>query len=132
MSKEMFNKLLVSRYSPKNGCFVEDGKVLSIVPLKNFPKGKNIFSHHFIDPDEKSIKSKFGWVKDVDPFTIEDFIKKYTIQEIEDESELEYLKIMLSSIKNLKEDTAVGATYKTRLENYKPTMVLLIHKVKFY
>jgi hypothetical protein len=49
MNKKVFNKILVSKYSPKNGCFIEDGKILTIIPLKKFPDKKSVVSHNFID-----------------------------------------------------------------------------------
>jgi hypothetical protein len=132
VSKKVFNKILVSKYSPKNGCNVEDGKILSIIPLKNFPERKSVIPYNFIDAQKRSNKSKFGWVKEVEPFTIDDFVKNYLNNRVEDELELESLELLFTSIKDLNPDTPVGATYKTRLVNYKPIMVLLIHKVKFY
>ncbi len=70
----LYNKILFSKESKNNYCFVPNNEVLIIRRSKN-PK-QNI-SVYFEWYKKLSIKNKFGWVKKVDEFSFEDFINLY-------------------------------------------------------
>lgn len=71
-----------------------------------------------------------GWVKETSPFTLEDFVSKYTNRELA-EDEIKNLKIMLEAITKLPEDTVVKVRY-TRRGIEEKRMDLVVHKVFFY
>ncbi len=86
--------------------------------------------HVFSDLIDPKIKSVYGWVKECEPFTIEDFCSKYSNRKIE-ELEKEHIEIMLKSISKLSENTAVKVRYTER-GIIEKRMDLVVHKVFFY
>jgi hypothetical protein len=128
IENKKYCKILVSRYSPENGCNVEEHTILTVIPKAEVKK-KGQVAHYFVDSLDKKTKSKYGWVKTTDPFTLEDFLSKNGGNQ--NEKEIEHIKIMLNSISNLEEGTPVAATYSERgLEN--KTMDFTVHKIFFY
>jgi len=124
-----YNKILVARRCPENRCFADNGSILILKPKKT-SKSRGYVSHHFIDHLDKKIKSKYGWVKEIEPITLEDFVNKY-VGETEDIDLIEHTKIMLESIRQLRVDTPVAVTYSERgIENKR--MDLTVHRVIFY
>ncbi len=126
---KMYTKLLVAQYSPKNGCNVEEGITLTVIPKKDL-KQKDHVSHCFIDGENKKTRSKYGWVKTVDSFTLQDFVKKHSVNAA-DEREAEHIRIMLESISKFPDGTPIAATYSQRGVEQK-IMAFTVHKVFFY
>ncbi len=127
--EEMFNKVIISRYSPENKCNVKEGEILTIIPKERVPQ-KDYVSHNFVSIIDLKTKSQYGWVKEVKEFTIKSFIKMhYGEKDLKDE-EREHIEIMLSSISKLQENTPVAATYSQKGFMDKK-MVLKVHKVLF-
>lgn len=125
-----FSKILVARYSPQNKCFAPNGTVLTVKPLANVPIEDHV-AHFFISTDDQKTKSKYGFVKEVAPFSIDDFVTKYMTNRCLTEDEREHLKTMLVSIAKLTPDTPVAATYSRRgIE--KKRMEFTVHRVLFY
>jgi hypothetical protein len=127
---ELYSKLLVARYSPKNGCNVPEGVVLTIQPRKNVSTKKDT-GHRFVSRLDKSSTSKYGWVAEVGPFTIDEFIQRHLRAEAVSENEREHIRVMLSSIASLPIDTPVAARYSVQgvIER---KAVFVVHKVFFY
>ncbi|MEI6092013.1 MAG: hypothetical protein WCR42_16300 [bacterium] len=125
-----YNKILVARYNPENKCYVSDDTVLYIKPLF-FKKLVSTKSQNFISSIDSNIKSRYGWVKDVESFSLEDYIHKYINKKDVSDEEFEVLKILLDSIQKYETGTPIAATYFQRgIE--KQYMALSIHKVFFY
>jgi len=122
-----YSKLLRARNNPENKCFAKDNEVLTIVPKKELPKKE--CKYHFIGALTEE-KSKYGWVSEVEPFTLEDFIKKHGF-DTSNETEREYVKIMLDAASKQKPNTPMAADFVMRGAMQKK-MVLTVHKVLFY
>ena len=97
MEVEFYEKVLVAQYSPKNGCNVHDGEVLTIVPRTTVPR-KTTVPHDFVSANDGKTKSKYGWVKEVEPFTLDQFLANHLKSSEISESQREHVRIMLSSI----------------------------------
>lgn len=126
---KMYSKLLVARNSPKNGCYVEDGHVL-IVLSKNDVKLKDQVVHYFIDGYDKKTKSKYGWVRSVEQFSIGQFMNRYSLS-TDDEQQVAHIGAMLESASRFPDDTPMAATYSRRGVE-KKVMEFTVHKVFFY
>lgn len=124
-----YSKVLIGKYNVDNGCHAPNGAILTVVPKKEV-KNKGHIAHYFIDSLNRKIKSKYGWVRCVESFTLRDFITRYGTGS-EDGREIEHIKIMLDSIARLPEDTPVAATYSERGIETK-RMDFTVHKVFFY
>lgn len=123
----MYTKLLTAKYSPGNKCFASEGEVLTIVSKPNLPKND---AQYFFIGAKGNEKSQFGWVTEVAPFTIEDFIKNYA-KDPSNESEKEYIKIMLDAAAKYGHNTPMAASFVVRGTMQKK-VVLTVHKVLFY
>ncbi|AZS31504.1 hypothetical protein [Butyricimonas faecalis] len=121
-----YTKVLVAQYSPQNGCNVTDGEMLIIKPPVKEPNKE--FSYHF-EGVMTGRKSRYGWVKTVPEYTLENYIDKY-LKNIS-EKELVYLECMLNSISNLQTNTPVAVDYRQKSMG-EPIFVLHVHKVIFY
>lgn len=121
-----YTKVLVAQYSPQNGCNVTDGEMLIIKPPVKEPNKE--FSYHF-EGVMTGKKSRYGWVKTVPEYTLENYIDKY-LKNIS-EKELVYLECMLNSISNLQTNTPVAVDYRQKSMG-EPIFVLHVHKVIFY
>ena len=130
MTAKVFKKILVSKYSPENGCFVPDGQRLVILPRTSIPQ-KDHVAHYFVSASDLKSKCKYGWVKDTAPFTLADFVDKNAAGRVLSNSELGHIETMLASISKLPQGTPVAATYSSRgiLDR---NMELTVHKVFFY
>jgi hypothetical protein len=127
--EKKYSKLLVSKSSPENGCFVEEGGILIVVP-KSKILNKDHIPHFFLDSIDRKTKSKYGWVKSIEPFTLDDFLKRYCSGST-DQDLISHIEIMLNSIVKLDDDTPVAATYSERGVESK-RMEFTVHKVFFY
>ena len=121
-----YTKVLVAQYSPQNGCNVTDGEMLIIKPPVKEPNKE--FSYHF-EGVMTGRKSRYGWVKTVPEYTLENYIDKYLKNM--SEKELVYLECMLNSISNLQTNTPVAVDYRQKSMG-EPIFVLHVHKVIFY
>lgn len=121
-----YNKVLVGRLSPKNGCHANDDEILILKP-KKLAKDREI-GHHFISSKSK-MKSKYGWVKETSYFTFDDFKADFLPSEV-DEVTIRHNKVMLDSINYLNAETPVAVTYSERIEPRR--MELTVHRVIFY
>lgn len=124
-----YNKLLIGHYHPENNCNVEEGTVLTVSP-KIEVEMKGQVAHHFVDSKNRKTKSKYGWVKTVDSFNLQDFLDTYQ-SDVRSEGEVEHVKIMLDSVNRLGDDLPVAATYSQRGVEEKK-MVFTVHRVFFY
>lgn len=133
MSNEKFySKILIGKYSPENKCFAEDGAILTIIPkdLTKLKKIRDSVSHFFVDSLDSKIKSRFGWVKTIQPFTLMDFVNRYASQNDGNPIHFDHLKRMLEGIANLDDGTPVAATYFERGVE-KKILEFKVHKVFF-
>ena len=121
-----YTKVLVARYSPKNGCNVTEGEMLIVKPPVKEPNRE--LSYHF-EGVMTGKKSRYGWVKMVPEYTLENYIDKY-FKNIS-EKELIYLECMLSSISKLKVNTPVAVDYRQKSMG-ESIFVLHVHKIIFY
>ena len=121
-----YTKVLVAQYSPQNGCNVTDGEMLIIKPPVKEPNKE--FSYHF-EGVMTGKKSRYGWVKTVPEYTLENYIDKYL--KYISEKEFVYLECMLNSISNLQTNTPVAVDYRQKSMG-EPIFVLHVHKVIFY
>ena len=121
-----YTKVLVAQYSPQNGCNVTEGEMLIIKPPVKEPNKE--FSYHF-EGVMTGKKSRYGWVKTVPEYTLENYIDKY-LKNLS-EKELVYLECMLNSISNLQTNTPVAVDYRQKSMG-EPIFVLHVHKVIFY
>jgi hypothetical protein len=64
MGAQLFKKLLLAKYSPKNGCYAEDGTILTVERRESVPV-KDCVPHHFVSIDNPRLQSRYGWVKGV-------------------------------------------------------------------
>jgi hypothetical protein len=127
---DTYRKVLTAKFSPKNGCNVPEGEVLTVRPRKRLPS-KEDKGHYFVGTRHRSKRARFGWVREVDPFTLEDFFRQYLENREVTPQEQEHLTTMLTLISHLEPGTPVTATYFVRGVIEKKT-VFTIHKVFFY
>lgn len=125
-----YSKLLVAKYSPKNGCNVSDGTILYLKPSPTVPSA-DFVDHTFVSTEDGATESKYGWVKDVEPFSTDDFVISHLGSERISEEEKKHLEIMFTSIANLKAGTPVVAEYSCRGVERR-SMKLTVHRVIFY
>lgn len=125
-----FSKLLVAKYSPKNKCYVSDGVVLFVKPASDLPQSDHV-SHFFLSTADRKTTSQYGWVKAVEPFSLNDFIASYLKDEQLSDAMRDHLSKMLSAVGRLDANTPVAATYSGRGVETK-TMEFEVHRVFFY
>lgn len=126
----VYKMSLVARFSPKNGCNVPDGELLTVLPKKKLPRNRDS-GHHFVSVRDPSLTSKFGWVKQSQPYSLEDFLKLTHGEGDASEEQKDHVKTMLSAIAALDEGTPVAATYFVR-GTIERKHVFTVHKVIFY
>ena len=126
----MFSKVLVARHSPENQCNAQNGETLILKPRGQVPIGEYV-AHYFLSGKDRKTKSKYGWVKEVEPFSLNDFIEQNHLEAYLNEEDRIQMERMFSKIGNLPPDTPVAATYSRRGIERK-RMELTVHKVFFY
>jgi len=124
-----FTKLLVARHSPQNGCHAQDGAILYVEPRPTVPL-KDHLAHHFVAHGDDETRCKYGWVSEVEPFGLDDFIRTYLAERSISDSGRDHLEIMLRSVAKLNPGTPVAATYSSRGVE-KPRMEFTVHRVVF-
>lgn len=127
--EKKYTKVLVSRFSPQNGCNVDDGELLVVKPKNNITL-KDYVPHFFVGINNSKAKSKYGWVKEVPQFTINDFVSNIKQENIS-VMELQCLTKLFDCIVNLQEGTPVAASYNQKSMTEKE-MELKVHKVFFH
>jgi hypothetical protein len=127
---DTFQKILVAKFSPKNRCNVPEGEVLTVRPRKTLPHNKDV-GHYFIGTRHISERARYGWVADVHPFTLDEFVRDYLGGRDLSQPEREHLQTLLSSISRLPAETPVTATYFVRGVIEKRT-AFTVHKVIFH
>jgi len=70
---EIYNHTIVGRFNPQNGCFIDDGSQLFVLPLKDVPL-RDAVGHEFSSTRDVHIKSIFGWADETKPFVIDDLL----------------------------------------------------------
>lgn len=126
---QIYTHTVVGMFSPQNGCFSEDGCQLFVVPFYDVPV-RDTVGHEFSSIKDPKIKSRFGWVKETRPFSIDDLICQIPVYLDRDERLVEHLNSMVRIAQKLKPDDAVAVDYMRRgVEIQK--MELSIHKVFF-
>lgn len=129
IEEKKYNKVLIGRNYPNNGCYVDDGEYLLVWPKANVSV-RDFVTHNFSGLINETKTSKYGWVKEVPPFTLNDFISKFIRKKLND-NEKAHLIVMLESIDKLKDGDPVAATYRKKSFN-ENVMELKIHRVIFY
>jgi hypothetical protein len=88
-------------------------------------------AHKFSGTASPTAVSQYGWVKDVEPLTLTQFIDSYLHGVTLGDSDREVLRITLRSIARLPEGTPVAAAYVWRgVENRR--LELEVHRVILY
>lgn len=123
----MYSKLLIAKHNPENKCFANEGEVLTVIPKKPHPKKDG--KYYFIGSHSKE-KSQYGWVAEVEPFSLNDFVKKYAIDPT-DQSEWDFIKTMLDSVKRHSQGTPMATSFDLR-GAMKKQVAFTVHKVLFY
>jgi hypothetical protein len=131
---DIFSKMLVAHYSPKNGCNAPDGAVLVVRPRRDLPaRGAATINHQFVEAAPSGKKSRFGWVASVESFNLAEFVARHLGGKVLDEQEREHLLVLLRSIAQLAPGTPVGTHYlRQGLLPSETEVVLRVHKVLFY
>ncbi len=128
--KEKYSKILVGKYSPENKCYINEDEPLCIKSLKTVPI-KMFINLKFMSLIDYNKFSKFGWVKETEIFTFDDFVNKYLKNKKLAQHQIAALAIMLDSIDKLEPGTPVAANYNC-WGVIEKKMVLRVHKVFFY
>jgi hypothetical protein len=123
-----YTRIISSLYSPENGDKVEDGITLLVLPKRNV-KMKQYDTHFFVSSKDYKTKAKHGWIKIIEEFSLEDFIKQYMSGLEVNEEMIEAVKIMLESIAKLEDKMPVCTDYSLRGVLEKKHMILTVHRV---
>lgn len=125
----LFTKLLVAQHSPKNGCHAQDGEVLIVKPTTPLPSKEA--AHHFVSAQDGRTKSKYGWVREVAPFTLQAFVSTHLADRILSEEEREHLRSMLTATARIPVEKPATVDYAVRGVERKVTE-LNVHRVFFH
>jgi hypothetical protein len=60
--EDIYEKILIAKFSPKNECYSEDGEILTVFP-RDITSLRESTEHFFNGIYEPHAKSKYGWVK---------------------------------------------------------------------
>lgn len=105
----LFTQLLVARHSPQNGCRAQDGEVLIVRPKTPFPSKET--AHHFVSARDGRTKSKYGWVQEVPPFTLDDFVSAHLAQRTLSEEEREHIRTLLTAVARMPAEKPATVEY---------------------
>jgi hypothetical protein len=125
----LFTRVLVARYSPKNGCHAQDGEVLIVKPKTPLPSKDA--AHHFVSAKDGRTKSKCGWVQEAAPFTLQDFISKHLADRTLSEDEREHVRTMLNAAARIPVEKPATVDYAVRGVERK-VIELSVHRVFFH
>jgi hypothetical protein len=127
---ETFTQVVIAKHSPQNGCFAPDGAVLYVAPKARVPT-KPLVDHRFETATRPPLRSKFGWVAESLPLTVDEFIDRHVRGVPLSEALRAHVEVMLRAVSRLNPSTPVGVYYARRgLEH--PVMELVVHRVFFY
>ena len=102
-----FSSLLVGKYSPQNSCFSYDGEELYLSPEHNAVSYKEGCKFRGV---YSKASNQYGWVRKVEPFTIENFLEKlddnfltinFFMKINTDKSKIEEILIRLRAIRHV-------------------------------
>lgn len=127
---ESYSRLLIAHYIPMKQCYVDQNAVLTVSPLRRIPL-KPYIEHHFVSISDRKTKSRYGWVKKVKPFSVDDFVSEYLGGAKQTPDEYEHLQIMFRAIAQLPAGTPVSAEYNRRGSETR-RMTFVIHRILFY
>lgn len=130
----LFNKILIARHSPQNGCYVDDGVTLTILPKRPLPVGRlkrSFVSHHFVSSRDLKTKSRYGWVQEVEPFSLEAFVTTCVSTSGVSDVDLAHIETLLSAVARVPVGKPVAACYVERGVERK-YVELSIYRVLFY
>jgi hypothetical protein len=125
----LFTRLLVAQHSPKNGCHAQDGEVLIVRPKTPLPAKEA--AHHFVSAKDGKTKSKYGWVQEAPPFTLQDFVSTHLAARTLSEEEREHIRTMLTAVTRIPVEKPATVEYAVRGVERK-VVVLHVHRVIFY
>jgi hypothetical protein len=125
----LYQNVLLAVHSPENGCFVPEGEVLTIRPLRSV-RMTTVVGHHFVGTKKGQLKARFGWVRPREPFTLQGFLDEHYAARPTEQLELAHIVEMLTSIDSLSIGMAVGADYFRR--GIPPSMEFSVHRVIMY
>lgn len=109
-------KYFISRHSPENGCYAENGEQLLVAKIKAWPKKAK--PHYFIGANSGK-QSRFAWVAS-DPVGGKELTESH---DIEDETRLK----ILDMLSRLKQGDPVALDFVPR--GIPPKLELLLHRV---
>lgn len=122
-----FQKVLVARHSPQNHCLAADGDLLyPPPPLAHAHHGT---AHLFLSTRDHVTRSKFGWVKGEESFTVESFVDRHFPVAVGAE-QFQILSDFFEAVAKLPEGTPVAGSYFLRGVEQRH-LVLAFHKVIF-
>jgi hypothetical protein len=125
----LFTKLLIAQHSPKNGCHAQDGEVLIVRP-KTPPPSKET-AYRFVSAKDGRTRSKYGWVQEVAPFTLQEFISTHLADRTLSEEEREHIRTMLTAVARMPVEKPAKVEYAVRGVERR-VIVLNVHRVIFY
>jgi hypothetical protein len=129
MVQDIFSKLLVARHSPQNKCFAPDGAVLTLMPREPIPL-KGAVSHYFVSVQDFRLKSRYGWVKEMPTFTLDEFLALYHPTPNVTDAIREHVLTMLTAVDRITADQPVAVDYASR--GIPPQMEVSVHRVIFH
>ena len=109
MNNKKYTKILVAKYSPKNGCHATEGEVLIVKPPVKEPGRELTYSFEGVETGKKS---RYGWVKTVPEYTLDGFIDGHLENVLE--KEREYLNCMFDVISKLGEGVPVAVDFRQK------------------
>jgi hypothetical protein len=127
---DRYHKILVSRFSPGNGCFVREGEPLFAPVLPDDVQSKPGFPYYFLSLSDRKTRSKFGWVASVPEFSLGDFLVCHSAV-APDPKQIKVLQDLFAAISSLQDGTPVAGSFFSRGVE-KRRVVLSFHKVFFY
>lgn len=88
-------------------------------------------AHHFVSAKDGRTKSKYGWVQETQPFTLQDFISTHLADRTLSEEEREHVRTMLTALTRIPVEKPATVEYAVRGVERK-VIVLNVHRVIFY
>jgi hypothetical protein len=128
IGSKKIDKILISKYSPENKCNVKDNETLILIAKDQVPNKE--ISWHFSSLNDQRIKSKYGWVRVVEPFTLDEFFETNK-DKIDCNKNKESMLVLFESISNLQEGSPVAVDYSIKSFG-KKVPSLRVYKVIFH
>lgn len=128
-NSKLYKKRIVAKYFPKNGCFVENGVPLIVRPLAE-TKANSEKGHYFLSSKDQKSRSKYGWIEEILPFTLLDFVREIRGDTRMEDSTVQALQQMLEKIESIEPGKPVAVGYFMR--GLPPKPELAVHRVIFH